>query len=293
MEETIIPRSFGTHDGSFHADEVTTAALLILCDLIDKDKIKRSRDPTTLSRCEYVCDVEGVYDPLQKKFDHHQIEYTGPLSSAGMVLKYLKDEKIIESNLSDYFNRTLILGVDAHDNGVAKLEMGYCSFSQVISNFLPIQHTCTSKDFEIAFYKALDFALGHLMRLKERFLYTQSCKEKVQKAMASRKKVLEFDEPLPWMENFFNLGGEQHPALFVIMPTGVHWKLKGVPPNLKDRMKVRKPMPSEWAGLHNKDLREKSGIEGAIFCHKGLFISIWKTREAVLQAYAYIMGEKP
>ena len=35
-KDQIRPRSFGTHDGSFHADEVTACALLLLFDLIDR-----------------------------------------------------------------------------------------------------------------------------------------------------------------------------------------------------------------------------------------------------------------
>lgn len=59
----LVPRSFGTHDGSFHADEVTACSLLLLFDLIDREKIKRTRDPEELARCDYVCDVGGIYDP--------------------------------------------------------------------------------------------------------------------------------------------------------------------------------------------------------------------------------------
>ena len=59
----MIKRSVGTHDGSFHADEVTACALLLTFGLIDRDKIVRSRDPKILDECEYVCDVGGIYDP--------------------------------------------------------------------------------------------------------------------------------------------------------------------------------------------------------------------------------------
>ena len=63
----IIPRSLGTHSGTFHADEVTACALLLVYDLIDRDKIIRTRDITKLSTCEFVCDVGGEYDPLKKR----------------------------------------------------------------------------------------------------------------------------------------------------------------------------------------------------------------------------------
>lgn len=271
-------RSFGTHDGSFHADEVTACSLLLLFDQIDRGKIHRTRNPETLKSCDYVCDVGGVYDPGKRRFDHHQVEYKGPLSSAGMVLQYLRDQGIIELHLYDFFNKSLVMGVDAHDNGVAKLEPGTSSFSQIVSNFLPIEYDVDEEKMRTAFFTAVDFVVGHLKRLKERHHYTLECKAIVKQAMIHGTHVLIFEESIPWMENFFELGGEVHPAQFVIMPAGGHWKLRGIPPTLAERMKVRKPHPETWAGLREEDLRKTSGIEGAIFCHKGRFISIWKNR---------------
>ncbi|MEL7430990.1 MAG: MYG1 family protein [Chlamydiota bacterium] len=285
------PKTLGIHDGAFHADEVTAAALLLLFDQIDVKKIYRTRDPLILSTCEYVCDVGGVYDPQTKRFDHHQVSYKGVLSSAGMVLKYLKDIHILDTYLYDYFNRSLILGVDAHDNGLAKVEIGFCSFSQVISNFVPIEQTTSKKEMDSAFFEALQFVVRHLEKLLKRYHYTVSCREKVEEAMKKNQKFLEFQDPLPWMENFFLLGGEKHPALFVIMPAGEHWKLRGIPPNLKDRMKTRYPLPVEWAGLHDQELAKVCGIHGSIFCHKGRFISIWKTKKDAYTAMDLVLGK--
>jgi uncharacterized UPF0160 family protein len=274
-----VPRSLGTHDGSFHADEVTACSLLLLFDKIDRDKVHRTRDPSVLVQCEYVCDVGGIYDPARKRFDHHQADYKGPMSSAGMILLYLKEKGVIDPHFYDFFNKSLVMGVDAHDNGVAKVEIGTSSFSQVVSNFLPIQYDESVEAMNGAFFRAVDFVVGHLRRLKERFEYTHSCQKIVKQAMLGSTSALIFNETIPWMENFFDLGGDVHPAQFVIMPAGAHWKLRGIPPNLSERMKVRKPLPESWAGLHEEDLRKVSGIPGAIFCHKGRFISIWRTRE--------------
>jgi uncharacterized UPF0160 family protein len=118
----MILKSVGIHDGSFHADEVTACALLLLFKLIDKKKIFRTRDPSLLAECEYLCDVGGIYDPEKKRFDHHQNQYQGHLSSAGMVLQYLLDKQVIEEELYHYFNRSLIKSVDAHDIGMVTLE---------------------------------------------------------------------------------------------------------------------------------------------------------------------------
>ncbi len=279
-----IPRSFGTHDGSFHADEVTACSLLLLFDRIDRNQIQRTRDPKVLERCDYVCDVGGVYDPSQRRFDHHQVDYQGPLSSAGMILLYLKDQGSIPPHFYDFFNKSLVSGVDAHDNGVARLEPGTTSFSQVVSNFLPIEYEASEEEMQAAFFQAVDFTLGHLKRMQERHNYTLDCRSTVQKKMAEGGQVLLFDGPIPWIDNFFDLGGEVHPAQFVIMPAGDQWKLRGIPPNLASRMQVRKPLPQKWAGLRDEELSQVSGIPGGIFCHKGRFISIWKTKEDALKA---------
>lgn len=288
----IKPKSLGTHSGSFHADEVSACSLLLLYGLIDRDKIVRTRDQKKLDECEFVCDVGGVYDPSIKRFDHHQITYQGSFSSAGMVLYYLKNTKIISESYYEFLNRMIVSGIDAHDNGIIKPEAGICSFSQVVSNFMTVDYSATAKEQDEAFFKALDFVYGHFKRLKKRYEYVASCREKVKMAMMKNSGFLLFEEAIPWLENFFELDGEHHPALYVIMPSGNHWKLRGIPPSLKDKMRVRMPMPDRWAGLDGEELIKVTNIEGAIFCHKGKFISIWKTKEDAMEAMHLILKEK-
>lgn len=292
MDHSKIPRSFGTHDGSFHADEVTACALLLLFDVIDADKIMRSRDREELNQCEYVCDVGGIYDPEKKLFDHHQQDYQGPLSSAGMILNYLFHKKILDNKQRDFFEYSIIMGVDAHDNGKELHSKGVCTYSHVISNFNPIQYDSDPKIQDQAFFEALSFARAHLTRMWQRYLFTRSCQEVVSEAMKEGKTYLIFDQSVPWLDIFFEMEGVKHPASFVIMPSGQHWKLRGIPPSLEEKMKVRHPLPQEWAGLIGDDLKKASGISGAIFCHKGRFISVWETKEDALQALQQIMNKK-
>lgn len=277
-------RSLGTHDGTFHADEVTASALLFVFNRIDRDKIVRTRDLTLLDECEYVCDVGGIYDPSRNRFDHHQVDYQGELSSAGMVLLDLKEKKSIDEKLYDFLNRALIWGVDAHDNGRVVIEPGTCTFSQVITNFVPPIYDAPAEIVQEAFFQAFDFTVGHLQRLIARYHYVEECRDSVAKAMKLGNQSLIFDRAMPWMDVFFDMGGERHAALFIVMPSGSHWKVRGIPPNSKDRMKVRLLLPEAWAGLMDDELRSVSGIKGAIFCHKGRFISVWETKEAALQA---------
>lgn len=277
-------RSFGTHDGTFHADELSACALLLVFDLIDRDLIVRTRDPHMLDKCEFVCDVGGVYDPSIKRFDHHQLDYEGPLASAGMIWRWLRDEGVVDGDLYDYVNDMIITGIDAHDNGRVMQEPGVATFSHVIAGFAPISQSATRQEQDKAFHKALDFACGHFERMIKRYHYIKACKEKVAEAMKPQSQALIFTESMPWQDNFFDLGGEQHPALFVVMPAGDHWKLRGIPPNPQDRMGVRRPLPESWAGLRDEELQSVAGISGAIFCHKGRFISVWETKEDALKA---------
>lgn len=286
-----ISRSVGIHDGTFHADEVTACGLLINFGLVDREKVIRSRDPEKLAECEYVCDVGGVYDPDKKCFDHHQVSYTGDLSSAGMVLRYLFDQNIITQEEYHFFNHSLILGVDAHDNGRSPQIVGFCTFSHVIANFNPVIYDAPEEALEKSFEEALGFAIGHLRRFHERFLYNRKCRDVVKEVMESHEICLMFEHATPWLESFFALGGKHHPALFVIMPAGEYWKLRCIPPDYEHRMQVRLPLPEEWAGLLGDDLKRVSGIEGAIFCHKGRFTSVWETREDALKALQIVLSE--
>lgn len=284
------PRTVATHDGPFHADEVTACALLIFFNRVDREKILRSRNQAKIDLCEYVCDVGGEYDPAGKRFDHHQADYTGSLSSAGMVLRYLHEEGEIDQPLYELLNNGLVHGVDLHDTGVAPQIVGIATFSHVISNMLPIEYHAPADEMDRAFAAAVDFALGHVRRMVERYRFNLSCRDEVAACMARSTELLLFERELPWLENFFELGGESHPALFVVMPAGDHWKVRAIPPNYQQRMAVRLPLPRAWAGLLDEELERISGIPGAIFCHKARFISVWDGRDAALAAVEKVLS---
>ena len=291
-EHEKLPRSYGTHDGPFHADEVTACALLLVFDRIDRDKIVRTRDFKQLQHCAYVCDVGGVYAPDEHLFDHHQADYRGELSSAGMVLTYLHDENLIDDKLYASLNSTLIKGVDDHDNGCAPQIKGLCTYSDVIAEFTPIDYDATPREQNAAFFQALAFATDFLQRKLDRFHYIRSCRASVVRAMEKGEECLFFEKAIPWMDAFFECGGLTHPAHYIIMPTGSHWKLRGIPPSLEKRMEVRLPLPKAWAGLLDDDLKAVTGIPGAIFCHKGRFISVWETRDDALHALSLVLNQK-
>lgn len=203
----MLPRTLGTHNGTFHADEVTACSLLLLFDCVDREKIVRTRDSHILDSCEYVCDVGGLYDPDLKRFDHHQISYKGALSSAGMVLLYLRTQGIIPNKIYESLNKALVWGVDAHDNGRLNIEPGICTFSQVIMNFVPAPYDTPAEIVTKAFFEAIDFTIGHIKRFIDRYHYTEQCRAVVAELMKKKEKILLFDKAMPWMDLFFDMGG--------------------------------------------------------------------------------------
>ena len=62
----------GTHDGTFHCDEVLACAMLKLLPQYADASVKRTRNPTVLDTCDIVVDVGGVFDPSVHRYDHHQ-----------------------------------------------------------------------------------------------------------------------------------------------------------------------------------------------------------------------------
>ncbi|MGN1394262.1 MAG: MYG1 family protein [Succinivibrionaceae bacterium] len=79
-----------THNGTFHADEVTACIIFSLLD--ESAQFIRSRDVDTLETADYIVDVSGKFD-LIKHFDHHPSEFTDArnngikYATAGLIWK--------------------------------------------------------------------------------------------------------------------------------------------------------------------------------------------------------------
>ncbi|MBM3195483.1 MAG: MYG1 family protein [Chlamydiae bacterium] len=272
------------HDGPFHADEIIACVQLFYAGLIKKNEIHRSRDPEVFAKYQFVVDVGAVYDEKNCMFDHHQSSYMGELSSAGMVAKFLLHKGFYDPSLYKYLLLELINHVDAFDNGrVSREVLNTPTFSHVIENFVPVQEGASKEEMNKAFFLAFDFAHGHFIRLIQRYEYRQRCKEVVKKAMDDPGEILVFDEMVPWLENFFELGGEKHSAKYIVMPVPNGWKLRVIPKTYEERMGARLDLPKHWGGLSDHEFETNCGIRGGKFCHKGLFIAIFSTKEGAIE----------
>ncbi|XP_037955362.1 MYG1 exonuclease isoform X2 [Teleopsis dalmanni] len=185
----------GTHNGTFHCDEVVGCFMLRQLPEYKNAKILRSRDIELLrNKCDIIIDVGGEFDNSRKWYDHHQKtfqetlsslrpelgnEFKIRLSSAGLVytfygeriideiLRHHADINLSKNNLQLVFKqiyKNFILEIDAIDNGVPMFDDGVepkydisTSLSSRISRLNPSWDE-DKQNIDEKFFKAMDVA---------------------------------------------------------------------------------------------------------------------------------------
>ncbi|MCO4746846.1 MAG: MYG1 family protein [Proteobacteria bacterium] len=274
-----------THNGPFHADDVLAFGLLRA--FVDADAtVVRSRSPEDWAAGDIVIDVGGTYAPEQGRFDHHQASYQGPLSSAGMVVRWLEHEGHITADLCDTLKKQVVDYVDDVDNGRLQPATGVPCFANQVQAF---NHgNDTLDDFDAAFFQAAVFAERYVRGIEQGLRAIQAAHSKVEAAMqaavASDSNVLALATYCKWKPAYFELGGADHPTEYALYPgMDGKWHVVAIPPALGDFAQKRS-LPEEWAGLTGSSLEKATGVSGAKFCHKNRFIAVFITREGALEA---------
>jgi len=132
------------------------------------------------------------------------------------------------------------------------------------------------------FMKAVDWA-GQVLD-KEREVALQGIQDRsylqdvVNKHINSKMIVL--NRGCSWMEAITKTS-----AMFVVLPEGfsTNWMVQTVPESSDNSFLPRKDLPLHWGGLRDKDLANVTGVDDAVFCHKGLFLAIAKSRAGAKQ----------
>jgi len=280
-----MPLVVATHDGPFHADDVMAVALLRT--FVDPDAtVVRTRDPARIDAADIVVDVGAIYQPSEGRFDHHQQTYQGPLSSAGMVLRWLIADGKVDEELGERLQKRAVDYVDEVDNGRTAPDPGVPCFPRIVEALN--QPARTHEAFDRAFASAVAFTGAWLLGWRAEHERVLDARRVVVAAMADAERgasrVIRLEEYLPWKEVYFGNGGETHPTDFVLHPsTDGSWRIVAIPPRLGDFAQKRS-LPLEWAGLTDEDLEEVTGIAGSVFCHKNRFIAVFRTEDAALTA---------
>lgn len=268
-------KTIATHSGSFHADDVFSIAALK--NIFPHVNLVRTRNLELIGEADIVVDVGGEYNETTDRFDHHQRGGAGardngiPYSSFGLVwkkygLQICKDNQ----EVADSVDAELVSTIDAVDCGYVEGVATGISLSQTISMFNPTWQE--GGDFDSCFDEAVSFA----SRILARFIATASggisAKDIVAKAIADAEdpRVIVLKQYTPWKRTVHALSTE---ALYMVYPSETgQWRIQTVPVE-PGSFEDRKPLPTPWAGLSDKELQDVTGIKDAMFCHNGLFIA--------------------
>jgi uncharacterized UPF0160 family protein len=280
-----MPTTVATHSGPFHADDVLAWALIRT--FFDADAgLIRTRDQALIETADIVVDVGALHDPATRRFDHHQQEYAGTLSSAGMVLRWLEDAGHLSPVLAGELREQVVDYVDDVDNGRRMPDAGVPCFARMVDAYNQGCHTL--EEFDAAFRRAGDAAAGMIAGLAaghaERLASAATVLAAMESARSAGQNVIFLDRYHAWKDIYFDNDGESHPTEYVLHP-GIdgRWRAVGIPPQ-RGSFAQKRPFPESWAGLRDADLEAVTGVQGALFCHKNCFIAVFTTRQGALEA---------
>ncbi|XP_071778797.1 MYG1 exonuclease [Centroberyx gerrardi] len=320
--ESMSAKKIGTHNGTFHCDEVLACFFLRQLPEYKDAEIIRTRDPALLAKCDIVVDVGGEFDPKRHRYDHHQRTFSESfhslcpekpwvtkLSSAGLVylhfgrqvlaqLTELKEGDRQLEVLYDKLYENLVEEVDGVDNGISQCdgEARYAVSTTLSSRVGHLNPRWNSKnqDTEDGFKKAVAMVGEEFL---DRLDYYRTswlpAREVVEGAVQKRHEVDPSGEVLvfsqggcPWKEHLFALEKElqvKTPIKFVLYPDqNGQWRVQCVPAGL-NTFQNRLSLLEEWRGVRDEALSELSGIKGCIFVHAGGFIGGNQTQEGALE----------
>lgn len=276
-----------THSGPFHADDVMAVALLQRFHAPELTVV-RTRDLDRIAACTIAVDVGGVFDPSAWRFDHHQVQYTGPLSSAGMVVRHLQEIGRISPSLEAFLRASAVDYIDDVDVGRFAPQVGIPCFARIVE---AMNATATTEAaFDAAFGRAVVVASAWLDGMVAEHDRIEAAAGVVRAAMAraaeSGSNLIEFEQYINWKPAYFAADGENHPTEYVLFPgTDGSWRVVAIPPT-ESAFGQKRPLPAAWAGLTDAALEAVTGVPESKFCHKNRFIAVFGSRTAALTALA-------
>uniref|UniRef100_A0A3P8SGP1 Myg1 exonuclease n=1 Tax=Amphiprion percula TaxID=161767 RepID=A0A3P8SGP1_AMPPE len=270
--DNMTGKKIGTHNGTFHCDEVLACFFLRQLPEYTDAEIIRTRDPAQLAECDIVVDVGGEFDPKRHRYDHHQRTFTETfhslcpekpwvtkLSSAGLVylhfgrrlltqLTQLKEDDRQLEVLYDKLYENFVEEVDAVDNGISQCE-GEARYTVSTTLSARVGHlnprwNSKSQDTEEGFRKALKMVgeefIDRLDFYKSSWLPARTV---VEEAVKQRHQIDPSGEVLlfsqggcPWKEHLFALEKDlqvETPIKFVLYPDqNGQWRIQCVPAGL-------------------------------------------------------------
>lgn len=257
-----------THGGKFHADDVFSSALLLYINP-EIHIIRGNKVPD---------DFEGiVFDIGRGPFDHHQkdsrIRENGvPYAAFGLLWEVLGKE-ILGEELAVRFDESFVQPLDNNDNTGEKNEL-----ATLIGNFNPSWDANDNGDKE--FFQAVSVAGMILENKFERYKGNERADKRIDEILKDhdqKSRILVLPEFIPCQKAL-----SETDIAFVIFPSN-----RGgycIQPQKKEySMNYKCSFPESWLGLEGDELIKETGLDTAVFCHKGGFImTVGQLDEAVM-----------
>ena len=268
-----------THSGKFHADDVFSAALLLYL----------NPEITIIRGNKVPDDYKGlVFDIGRGQYDHHQkdsrVRENGvPYAAFGLLWEALGTE-ILGEELAEKFDESFVQPLDNNDNTGEKNEL-----ATLIGNFNPSWDSKDSNDQ--AFFQAVSVAGMILENKFERYRGNERADKRVEEVLEEHQRALKTGDTPAENTNILVLPEfipcqkrlSETSIAFVIFPSN-----RGgycIQPQKKEySMNYKCSFPSQWLGLEGEELIAATGLESAVFCHKGGFLMTCSTLEDSLRA---------
>lgn len=286
-----------THDGSFHTDDIFAAATLsiYLEDTGETFEIIRTRDEGIIKNGDYVFDVGGIYNEKNNRFDHHQTDGAGrregtpaiEYSSFGLIWKKFGVEVTGSKEIADFIERKLVMSVDANDNGIDLSKNNFpnvleYTLQDVFAIFLPTSFETLERDqqFLKAFAWAKDILKREIKKANDQIEITKIIHEFYRKMEDKRIVVIE----KPRVSRFEVWDALQNfpEPLFIVYGDNFDWSAVAMRKE-NNNFSNRKDFPKSWAGLMDAELQRATGVSDAVFCHRGLFLAVAKSKKGAIE----------
>ncbi|KAL9676546.1 hypothetical protein QQ045_004760 [Rhodiola kirilowii] len=315
----VTPKRIGTHNGSFHCDEALACFMIRLTDKFRGAEVVRTRELKVLHTLDAVVDVGGVNDPKTDWYDHHQKGFdevlghgfTTKLSSAGLIYKQyglsiIAKELQLEEGHPDVQQvyhavyKNFVEAVDAIDNGINQYDTDqpprYVNNTGLSSRVGRLNLDWNDPDqsaekeneaFQGAMFLAGKEFLESVQFHARSWLPARSIVKECLEARGnidSSGQIMLLTRSCPL--HIFELETEMqiNPSIKYVIyqdDRSSNWRIQSVAIS-PDKFESRKPLPSTWRGLSDKELCDVSGIPGCIFVHMSGFIGANKSYEGAL-----------
>lgn len=285
-----------THDGGFHADDVFGVATLLILLGEENVSVTRTRDRSIIEQGDYVLDVGDVYEPEQNRFDHHQGGGAGkrengiPYASFGLIWKKFGAKLCGNEKIARSIENNVVIPIDAFDNGMHVYKSVFQDIAPyLVQNvFFALEPAWEEKGWTIE--EGFNEALMLAKKILRREIIRAQQEEKALKVMqaiyerAEDKRIVVCDDGRLWSRTLLYKYFERLPEVmyFVRRHENGTWQVAGTVDDHRGFV-VRKPFPEAWGGKRGEELAHITGVVDALFCHRGLFMVVARSKEGALQ----------